>query len=238
MANGFGAIAAQALRTTAGRSDSRSKMIYAVRAACGRLGIDDDDRRAIQIEETGKASLADMDVSDLGKLLDRLNKGWKGPMGHRAYIGKIRALWWTLYWLGAVEDPKDAPLEAFIKRQTGKSRLPFLGHKEAFSVIEALKSWAAREGVEWPGEQQLADRRRTDPRVELPQLDRHAVLDAIAQKLRRLGALGFGYASYCEKALKLACNHLTWTDRELDACIRLLGKRLRRELGKREAVDG
>lgn len=234
MAKAFGATASKALRTAAGRADSRQKLMGAVRAATNRLGLSDEDRRAIQEEATGKASLADMTPAEIGRVLDRLNKDWKGPMGHRAYIGKIRALWWTLFWLGAVEDPKDPPLEAFIKRQTGKSRLPFLGHREAYKVIEALKSWAHREGVEWPSEKQLEERRRTDPAVTIAQLERHAVLNAIGGKLRRLGILGFGYVSYCERALGLGCNQFTWTDRELDECIRLLGKRLRRELGKRE----
>jgi hypothetical protein len=237
MAKAFGDIARRAGRTMAGKADSRQRMMGAGRAACKRLGIDDDDRRAIQEEVTGKASMGEMELPDLSKLLDHLNRDWKGPMGHRAYIGKIRALWWTLYWLGAIEDPKDGPLEAFVKRQTGKSRLPFLGHRQAFSVIEALKSWSAREGVAWPTEAHLLERQGTDPAVTMAQLERHAVLEAISDRLRRMNVLGIGYAAYCEKALKLAPNHFAWTDREMDACIRLLGKRLRRELGKREGAE-
>lgn len=237
MVKAFGLAAMKAVQTAAGRNESRGRMIGAVRAACKRLGIPDDDRRAIQLEVTGKASMADMELSDLGKLLDRLNRGWKGPMGHRGHIGKVRALWWTLYWLGAIDDPKDAALEAFVTRQTGKQKLAFLGHKEAFSVIEALKSWAGRQGVAWPNEQRLKDLRGDHPDLHLVQLERHQVLEALSRDLRPLGVTGRGYAAYCAAALKLPADHYTWGPRELDACIRLLGKRLRRELGKREAKE-
>lgn len=237
MAKLFGSIAARAIGTAAGKADSRGKMIGAVRAACARLRISDEDRKAIQLEVTGKGSMAEMELPDLGKLLDHLNRDWKGPMGHRAYVGKIKALWWTLYWLGAIEEPGTIALDAFVQRQTGKASINFLGHREAFRVIEALKAWAAREGVAWPDEKQLEERRRTDPAIDMPRLERHAVLEAISGELRRMGALGFGYVPYCEKALGLACNHFTWAARELDAAIRLLGKRLRREKGKREAAS-
>lgn len=234
MVRPFASIAGNAIRSAAGRQESRVKMMGAVRAACRRLGLDDDDRRAMQEEVTGKASMGDMNLAEIGLVLDRLNKDWKGPMGHRAYVGKIRALWWTLYWLGAVEDPKDAPLDAFVERQTGKAKIQFLGHREAFSVIEALKAWAGREGVTWPDQARLAQLLPTNPGLTLPQLDRHAVLDAIGRKLRDRGKLhSSSYQPYCERALGLGCNHYLWTDRELDACIRLLGKNLRRALDKR-----
>lgn len=237
MAKSFGAIAGGAIRSAAGRVESRQKLIGAVRAACTRQAIGDDDRRAIQREVTGKDSLADMNPAEIGLVLDRLNKDWKGPSGHRAYVGKLKALWWTAYWLGAVESPSDAALAAFVKRQTGKARIQFLGHKEAFKAIEALKAMAAREGVRWPADVDLLERKKTDPAATMAQLERHAVLAAIGAKLRELGALHGSPISYCEKAFHLPCNHWSWTARQLDGCIRELGKRLRRELGKRETAE-
>lgn len=232
MAKAFGDIARKALRSAEGREASRGKMIGAVRAACNRQRIGDEDRRAIQREETGKASLADMSLAEIGKVLDRLNRGYKGPRGNRAYPGKIRALWWTLYWLGEADQPNDDAIDAFIARQTGKQRVQFLGHKEAFRVIEALKAWAARAGVEWPVESRVVELRPHAPEIDLASIERHAVLDAIAAKLRGFNLIG-GYQGYCEKALGLHCNHWRWSARELDACIRLLGKKLRRALDKR-----
>src|SRR3546814_5673177 len=121
-------------------------------------------------------------------------------MGHRAHVGKIRALWWSLYWLGAIEDPKDRPLDAFVKRQTGMSSLRFLDHRKAASVIEALKSWAAREGVRWPTAERLEDLRQTNRGIDSGCLDRHAVLAAIADKLRDQRVLFSSHLSYRSEA--------------------------------------
>src|SRR5205085_10215175 len=196
-----------------GRSDSRTKLNGAVRAACRRLRISDDDRKAIQKEVTGKASMSDMTLAEIGQVLDRLNRDYKGPMGHRAHVGKIRALWWTLYWLGGVDQPNDAALDSFVARQTGKERIQFLGPREAFRVIEAMKKWAEREGVAWPDQAQLKALQLTSPGLDLPRLERHTVLDAIAAKLREHRVLHAGHLGYCEKALGLPVNHWSWDAR-------------------------
>lgn len=225
MVKAFGATAAKAIRTAAGKADSRAKLMGAVRAACARQRISDEDRRAIQLEETGKASLADMSLAEIGKVLDRLNRDWRGPMGHRAYIGKIRALWWTLYWIGAIDEPNDPALEAFIFRQTGKARLPFLGNKEAYKVIEALKAWAAREGVSWPASHDADD-------------DRRAVVRALWTRLSDLRLVrSSGCETYLKASLRIEHGFDAFTARELDAAIRLLGKRIRRAKGEAGADD-
>lgn len=233
MAKTFSAAAARALQTAGGKSESHTKMVKAVRAACRRLGIDDADRRAIQKEATGKQSLSDMTLPEMGKVLDQLNKGWKGPLGHRGHIGKIRALWWTLYWIGAVDQPNDDAMNAFIARQTGKLKIQFLAPKEAFKVIEALKAWAVRKGVTWPDQARLAELQKVAPHLTLATIDRWAVAEAIAVSLRLAGRMHSGWIGYCEKGLRLGINHHDWTDRQLDDCIRLLGKMLRRHLEKR-----
>jgi hypothetical protein len=227
MANPFSAVAGRAIKTAAGKSDSRHKMIVAVRMAARRLRISDEDRKVIQLEVTGKESLADMELGEIGRVLDRLNKGWKGPMGHRGHVGKIRALWWTLYWLGAAEEPNGQALDAFVKRQTGIAALRFLDHRKASSVIEALKSWAAREGVEWPaGKGVTADD------------DRRAVLKAIWMKLARLGLVAHGGCqAYLQRTLPTMSTLEQLESHELDASIRYLGKRLRRAIGGRGASD-
>lgn len=194
--------------------DRRRRMIGAVRAACQRQGLADDDRRALQAEITGKASLADMDVADLGRVLDRLNRGRHGGEP-RAVAGKVRALWWTLYWLGAVDDPNDRALDAFVRRQAGVDALRFLDHRQAHAVIEALKGWAAREGVAWDV-------------AHDPLADRRAVVAALWERLRPTAT------DTLETALLAAAGTPAPTDaRQWDAAIRALGKRWRREAGRR-----
>ena len=147
---------------------NRSKLIGAVRSACKRLGIEDDDRKALQLERTGKRSMSDMSIAELGDLLTHFNRDWKLP--DRPVSGKVRALWWSLYWLGAHDRPDDEALGAFVKRQTGIAHLRFLDHRQAPAVIEALKSWLTRIGVTWP------DAAEPDPAQVW---ERHAVLRTI-----------------------------------------------------------
>lgn len=220
-----------------GKSEfGRNRLIIAIRAACKRQGIDDDTRKDIQQTLIGKASMSDMSVGELGQLLDHFNKGWKGPMGHRAHIGKIKALWWSLYWLGAIDDPGDRAISAFVERQTGVSSIKFLDHRKAASVIEALKSWLARLGVEWPSSEAVAMTAQNAPDYSDFHADRHAILLAIGDELRKGGVLRGHYVYYMERAMGLKPNHHFWTTAELDTGIRMLGRKLRHMKGK-EARD-
>lgn len=208
------------------------RLIIAIRAACKRQGIDDDMRKDIQAKLIGKASMSDMTIGELGRLLDHFNKGWKGPMGHRAHVGKIKALWWSLYWLGAIDDPGDRAISAFVERQTGTSALKFLDHRKAASVIEALKGWLGRVGVDWPSAEKTAEIADITPGYSDLQGDRHAILAALEARLREGEALFGHYAHYLQRALGLLPNHYCWSTAELDAGIRLLGRKLRRMQGK------
>lgn len=212
--------------------DGRRRLIIAIRAACKRQQIDDDMRKDIQGDLIGKASMSDMSLAELGRLLDHFNKGWKGPMGHRAHIGKVKALWWSLFWLGAIDDPGDRAISAFVERQSGISSLKFLDHRKAASVIEALKGWLERAGVKWPAPdavQYIVDR---VPEYSDVHADRHAILNAIGDELQRGGMLVGHYSAYLERALNLVPAHHHWTTAELDTGIRLLGRKLRRMKGK------
>ncbi len=210
----------------------RNRIIIAIRAACRRQGIDDDTRKDIQSDMIGKASMSDMSLAELGRLLDHFNKGWKGPMGHRAHIGKIKALWWSLFWLGAIDDPDDRAISAFVERQTGVSSLKFLDHRKAHSVVEALKGWLERVGVEWPDADKISRIAAYTPGFSDQMAERHAVLAAIDAELHREGVVRTHYALYLAGALNLVANHHFWSATELDTGIRLLGGKLRRAKGK------
>lgn len=225
----LGQIAQRALRTAEGKSESRTGLIRAVRAACRAQGIEDDDRRALQREVTGKASLGDMTPAEIGRVLDRLNRGRAAPMAHRPHVAKIRALWWSLYWLGAIDDPGERALNAFVKRQTGRNALRFLGAPQAASVIEALKAWCAREGVAWPPVAADADARG----------ERRAVLDALWRKRcdqagapRLADARGLGMN--VGPLLGDQPDPAKWGAKTLDLAIRHVGKAVRRAAGKSE----
>lgn len=232
MARSFANVTANLLKTAGGKSESRVKLMRAVRAASNKLGLDDDDRKAIQLEETGKASLADMNPNEIGKVLDRLNRDQKGRglggSAERPHIGKIRALWWTLYWLSEIAEPNDRALDAFVARQTGLSSLRFVDFRAAPSIIEALKAMAARAGVKWPNPANHPLMIPANAGLTIQQLERHAVIDAIWGKLFDAGKVYSGGANeFLRSSMKLGINHLLWSNRELDDAIRLLGKKLR-----------
>lgn len=196
-------------------NDSRKKLIIAVHTSARRLGLDEDARRDVQVAATGKRSLTEMSIAEMGKVLDQLNRDRK-PSGRGAHVGKIRALWWSLYWLGEVASPEDDAISAFVRRQTGIATLRFLDHRHAPPVIEALKDWLTRVGVQWPKDTQgLGDRR--------------AVCWTIWNRLRDVAQLGDAtLGDYVGQVLRIAPTDMSWSAQEWDAAIRLLGRKLQR----------
>lgn len=174
------------------QSAPRTQLYRAVYAAIRSNGMDDDDRKAMMRDMFGKASLSDMSEIEISHLLDRLNRdrNRKAPAGHRAHLGKIRALWWSLYWLGEAESSQERAISAFVKRQTGVSALRFVDYKSASSVIEALKSWATRAGVKWRSADQIAATAAIYPGFDANHADRLAVLSAQGEKLGEVGIPG------------------------------------------------
>lgn len=124
----------------------RTRLYRAVHAACRANGMDDDDRKALQSELFGKPSLSDMTTGEIARLLDYLNRNRKAPAGHRAHIGKVRALWWSLYWLGEVEQTDDRAIGAFVKRQTGVAALRFLDRRRSRRPRPRGRPQAGRSG--------------------------------------------------------------------------------------------
>lgn len=124
------------------------------------LGLDDDTYRAVLLRVTGKNSSKDMTGRERQAVLEefrrqgfkpaskpreRAGKSLSGP-----YAKKAQALWIALWNLAAIEDKRDAALLAFVCRQTGIQRTEWiLDAKHGRAVIEALKSWCTREGVDW-----------------------------------------------------------------------------------------
>ncbi len=141
------------------RDAQRRALMGVVHKAAKAIQMDDDDRRAMQIRITGKESLADMTLGQIGDVLDELRAlGWvdgKRSKGRRRLAshpeaGKIRALWLSLYHLGEVNDPTEDALASFVKRQTRLDDLEWVKQENAHRVIEALKSWCDRAGYYLP----------------------------------------------------------------------------------------
>jgi len=147
-------------------SNSRQGLIRLVHVAKRDLALDDDTYRAMLMAVTGEASSADLSVPQLQRVLDHMKKsGFKvrhkspkdrprdsahppGGLSRRiaqdAQSKKIRALWLSLYDMGAVRDCSEAALGAYVKRITRCDALQWLDSDRASLVIETLKKWQAR----------------------------------------------------------------------------------------------
>jgi hypothetical protein len=172
---------------TAARQERKSvnHLYRAVHAAVRANGMDDEDRKALMADMFGKHSLSDMTTQEITQLLNRLNRGrnQQSPAGHRAHVGKIRALWWSLYWLGEVESADERAISAFVQRQTRVAALRFVDHKSGRTVIEGLKAWLARIGVDWPDADRITATALAHPGYNANHADRLAVLALLGTKL-------------------------------------------------------
>lgn len=146
------------------------KMIH---VGCKQLGLDEDDRRGLQMVATGKASMSDMSDADLRKVIEALKKRgfepfgnsyFKGgkaratsrakPLAPRADLRFIHVLWKQLGEAGALKKPGRAGLNAFIRASfEGKWQsvpIDVDALREAGQiddVVQALKAMCRRAGV-------------------------------------------------------------------------------------------
>lgn len=127
----------------------RPALIAKLHVAKKQLGMEDDEYRALLEKLTGHRSAADLTEDQLHRVLARLrDAGFKSKKsaapGSKAHVAHIQKLWADLGAMGALSDPSDAALRAFVQRQTSVSAPQFLNPKQANKVIEGLKGWIAR----------------------------------------------------------------------------------------------
>ena len=145
--------------------DARTRLIGAVHAAKSRAGLDEDTYRTLLARITGKRSARDLSVQELNHVLDAINGRGprrvagtdqntpadatglrparvKGPpraggqkLAPGAQAAKMRALWLSLYHLGAVQSPEEAALAAFVKRQTGYEVIEWLEPRQPHARV-------------------------------------------------------------------------------------------------------
>lgn len=125
-----------------------SRLIRAVQAARRAHDLDEDAYRDLLAAKTGKRSARDCSAAELGLVLDALNGHAAG--GRRRAEGdipaKVRALILSLWNLGAWDDPSEAEIGRFLRRQAEVDDLRFLPADRLSSVVEALRAMCAREG--------------------------------------------------------------------------------------------
>lgn len=213
-------------------SEPRTRKIRAIMAACNRLGLDEDARRDRIEQVTGLRSMSKLSDGQLGKLLDALNGGWKPGRADRPHLGKIKALWWSLYWLGEIDEPGDSALNRFVKRQTGLAALRFVDHRYASSVIEALKAIATRAGVHWSTEADVRVMEAQIPGFTQAHADRVSVLECLSQLCADRAMMFPIELARLEIGSHANMHH--WSVREMDDAIRFLGRKWRAKMPRRD----
>lgn len=156
--------------------------IRAIHALQRQLDMSDDDARSLKQALTGTASSKDMNAPQRKRLLAHLLRLRDLRQGKTPTIqtGSVRpALWrsgsdwrddrwklacrlWTaLFAVGQVRTNTDTALQAWVKRQSGVDTWRWLNTYQINSVIEALKKWCTRAGINTSALE--GDNRRSTP---------------------------------------------------------------------------
>lgn len=172
----------------------RPEQTRAIHALKRQSGITDPEYRAHLEGRFKVASSKELSEAQAASLLDDLRQASGQPRpaarSSRAsgkFAPVLRALWLAAWNLGIVENPDDAALLAFVKRQCKVDHDRFLVDGDAARpAIEALKSWMTREAsVRWA---RAADLR---PGESLASANKRRVIAAIARRIREAGLDGF-----------------------------------------------
>jgi len=139
----------------------RDREIKLIHVAKRELQLDDDTYRAMLFSIARVRSAKDLDWTGRKKVLDHMKaRGFKVKSGRNApanrsksdkydaRYGKARKLWSLLHDARHVEHNTDAAFNAYVKRQTGMEHWRFLNSHQINTLIESLKDWCDRLGVE------------------------------------------------------------------------------------------
>lgn len=164
----------------------RRAMLAKIHIAKKQLALDEDDYRQILLDEARVDSAGEANEAGLKAVLRRLEGlGFKSRpsrggvrQAQSPMARKARALWISLWHLGAVRNRSEQALEAFAKRQLGCDRMVWANQREANKLIEALKAMAEREG--W------SQSDATGKRLEVRALN-EGLCEAILTKMKSAG---------------------------------------------------
>jgi phage gp16-like protein len=123
-----------------------------INIACKELGIDKYALLADRYKLESSKQLSRRQVFDLLEHLRslgfRARRKTTSPRYDDAQMRKVVALWITLHKAGAVRSGADQALQKYVKRMTGADNLKWCRPNELNTLIEGLKRWCQREGIE------------------------------------------------------------------------------------------
>lgn len=136
--------------------------IAAIHALKSKLGLSDDDYRALLVNLTGRSSSKDLLPAQQEAVRDHMQAlavklGLAKPTRSRRNTfaqsknaaspreRKVWALWHQLYRDGKLRDNSAPALNAWVQRTVGVAALRFATAPMLDTLIEALKAWDARK---------------------------------------------------------------------------------------------
>ncbi|MGP8432012.1 gp16 family protein [Paraburkholderia fungorum] len=133
-------------------TQQRTRELAQIHIAIKQIGMSEDDHRALLSSVCSVTSAGELDDAGRRAYLAHLKKLGFKPVrraGERtqaddAQSRKIRAIWLTLHALGAVRNPSESALAAYVQRTTRVAALQWLNGRQTETVIESLKKWAMR----------------------------------------------------------------------------------------------
>ena len=138
--------------------NKKLNLIKLIHVAKTKLGLDDDVYRDILESTTGKTSSKLLTPAQLEAVLDRLkqlgfeveskDKTGVKNLASDAQSKLIRHLWLQLYDAGQVKNGSEKALAKFIENRVKVSALQFLSTESADMVINHLRQWCKRCGIE------------------------------------------------------------------------------------------
>lgn len=138
--------------------NKKANLIKLIHVAKTKLGLEDDVYRDILESTTGKTSSKLLTPAQLEAVLDRLKQlGFEVESKDKAGVKNlasdaqsklIRHLWLQLHEAGQVKNGSELALAKFVENRVGVSALQFLSSKHADMIINHLREWCKRCGIE------------------------------------------------------------------------------------------
>ena len=117
-------------------------LIRAVQTGRGKLGLSDEEYRALLEGVSGKTSTKELHALQLKEVLRRMRKaGFNRATDPQ--LRKIRSLWFRMHDEGVVRSKSEQSIAAYIRRITRKD-VRNCSVKDLQRVIETLKQWIDR----------------------------------------------------------------------------------------------
>lgn len=138
----------------------KQSRIRAINTACGKLKIGTEERRALQLQITGKQSLTEMVLHELDDVLSHLNRIANSKGNEWAFVFKLsvirqsyaKKIYRLAERIGAMQSPRvgvmsKAYIEGIARQMRGCDQpLEFCDAEQLHKIVQSLEVYVKRHG--------------------------------------------------------------------------------------------